>query len=140
MWLIKQKAAEDSGPLPYSPGIFCGVFFACLLKICRYCRIHQNLQDTQVLQQDLESQEDQDHSSGQFGFCFIFCPENVADLYTGRQRMINVVAPIKDTAATILTFRNAKVIPTARASILVATARRKHGFYIQRVISFFAFA
>ena len=38
--------------------------------------------------------------------------------------MINVVTPMNETAATMLTSgRRAKVMPTARASMLVATAR-----------------
>ena len=36
---------------------------------------------------------------------------------------INVVTPIKETAGIILTLKNASVTPTARASMLVATAR-----------------
>ena len=44
--------------------------------------------------------------------------------FTPTMDRVNVTAPIKDTAGTMSTFRNAKVTPTARASMLVATARR----------------
>ena len=56
-------------------------------------------------------------------FDLYFVP-NIFPIFTPAAERVNVVTPIKDTAAIRCTFRNAKVIPTARASILVATARR----------------
>ena len=44
------------------------------------------------------------------------------------QLMINVVMPIRQTAGMMSTFRNAKLIPTARASMLVATASSRISF------------
>ena len=47
---------------------------------------------------------------------------------TAMQLMINVVMPIRQTARKMSTFRNAKLIPTARASMLVATASSRISF------------
>ena len=43
-------------------------------------------------------------------------------ILTPAAEITNVQTPMKSTAATILTSRNAKVMPIASASILVATA------------------
>ena len=45
---------------------------------------------------------------------------NILPIFTPHIDIINVIIPIKATAGIIFTFRNAKVIPTAKASILVA--------------------
>ena len=58
-----------------------------------------DLKDPEMLQQDLDPEKDQDRAAGK-------------------------VTPINETAAMICTSRNANVIPTARASMLVATASR----------------
>ena len=47
---------------------------------------------------------------------------------TAAALMKKVVTPIRQTAERISTFRNAKLIPTAKASILVAIASRKISF------------
>ena len=44
------------------------------------------------------------------------------------QLMINVVMPMRQTAGMMSTFRNAKLIPIARASMLVATASSRISF------------
>ena len=75
-----------------------------------------------MFEQDLNAEKNQDDTSGKLCFRFVSCPEYVSDFYTCGS-MINVITPINETAGIICTFKKAKVMPTARASILVATAR-----------------
>lgn len=55
---------------------------------------------------------------------FLYLTPNILPTFKPIAEIINVVAPINDTAATMLTSgSSAKVTPTASASILVATAK-----------------
>lgn len=53
----------------------------------------------------------------------LYLVPNMFPIFTPAAAMINVITPINETAGIICTFKKAKVMPTARASILVATAR-----------------
>ena len=81
-----------------------------------------HLKYAEMFEQDLNAEKNQDDTSGKLCFRFVSCPEYVSDFYTCGS-MINVITPINETAGIICTFKKAKVMPTARASILVATAR-----------------
>ena len=54
-------------------------------------------------------------------FDLYFVPK-IFPIFTPANEIKNVQTPIIDAADTICTFKNANVIPTASASILVATA------------------
>lgn len=55
-------------------------------------------------------------------FDLYFAPNTFPTLTPAMDKQ-KVVMPIMEAAMVIFTFRNAKVIPTARASMLVATAK-----------------
>ncbi len=55
-------------------------------------------------------------------FDLYFVPKTLP-IFNPKAEIINVTIPMHDTAKTILTFKNASEIPTARASMLVAMAR-----------------
>ena len=62
---------------------------------------------------------------------------NTLPAFTPIADRTNVVQPIKVTAHTIFTWRNAKVTPTARASILVATASASMDLFLFVLPGFF---
>ena len=82
-------------------------------------------QNPQVLQQYLESHENEDGAACQLGLGFIAASKCASRLLRqGHGHVeLNCDALIKDTAGRMSTFRKAKVTPTASASMLVAMAR-----------------
>lgn len=74
-----------------------------------------------MLQQDFDAHQNQDQSAGNFSFGFEFGAEQVPDFYAQHGEK-KATMPIQAAAGRIGVFKKAKPTPTARASILVATA------------------
>lgn len=82
---------------------------------------YRRLQDPQVLQKNLSTQKDQDHTAGDLRPALEAGAEKVP-ITTPAREITKVVQPMTVTAGRMSTFKNANVTPTANASMLVATA------------------
>ena len=78
--------------------------------VFHFAVFYRRLQDPQVLQKNLSTQKDQDHTAGDL------------PITTPAREITKVVQPMTVTAGRMSTFKNANVTPTANASMLVATA------------------
>ena len=85
------------------------------------------LKSKQMFNQNFQTDEDHDDTTGDLAY-FPSFPPILFPRKTAMKLMRNVVIPIRQTAERISTFRNAKLIPTANASILVAIASKKISF------------
>ena len=70
-----------------------------------------------MFEQDLNAEKNQDDTSASSAFALYLVP-NMFPIFTPAAAMINVITPINETAGIICTFKKAKVMPTAKASIL----------------------
>ena len=81
-----------------------------------------------MLDQNFQTDEDQYDTTGDLCIFSKFSANFISEEIQQLQLMKNVVTPIRQTAEMMSTFRNAKLIPIARASMLVATRKQQNIF------------